>query len=361
MKLGAYAVINLVSAKHNLLKVRDYAPNAKIMAVIKANAYGHGLLSMAEALQQADGLAVARAYEGIRLRQAGFTHRITVLEGFVCEQELNDLIQYDLDVVVHSAGQVDILEKYQGSKTISIWLKLDTGMNRLGFKAVGYVSAYTRLLACTQVKQPIFLMTHLSSADDKDSQETLRQVALFKETVKNYPGEKSIANSAGLISCSESLTDWVRPGIMLYGVSPFESSKGSELGLKPVMSLHSRLIAVKKINAGESVGYAGTWTASKDTVLGVVAIGYGDGYPRYAKSGTPVLVNGIKVSLVGRVSMDMITVDLSDLSNAKAGDPVTLWGEGLAVEEIASYADTIPYTLLCGITQRVEIKNVINE
>jgi len=204
-------------------------------------------------------------------------------------------------------------------------------------------------------------MTHLSSADDKDSQETLRQVALFKETVKNYPGERSIANSAGLISCSESLTDWVRPGIMLYGVSPFESSKGSELGLKPVMSLHSRLIAVKKINAGESVGYAGTWTASKDTVLGVVAIGYGDGYPRYAKSGTPVLVNGIKVSLVGRVSMDMITVDLSDLSNAKAGDPVTLWGEGLAVEEIASYADTIPYTLLCGITQRVEIKNVINE
>jgi len=361
MTPASYASINLSAVKHNLAKVRQFAPNSKVMAVIKANAYGHGLVRISEALGEAEALAVARTDEAIRLRKAGRMGRIVLLEGFVCEQELIELQEYDLDVVVHSAAQIDILQKYQGAKKITVWLKLDTGMNRLGFKAVEYASAYNSLLACTQVNQPVSLMTHLARADEKDSPETLAQVKLFKKTVKNYPGEKSIANSAGLIACPESLTDWVRPGIMLYGVSPFEKSEGRELGLKPVMTLHSRLIAVKKINAGESVGYAGTWKASKETLLGVVAIGYGDGYPRYAKNGTPVLVNGVRVPLVGRVSMDMITVDLSDQNKAKAGDPVTLWGEGLAVEEIASYADTIPYTLLCGITQRVEIKNVINE
>jgi alanine racemase len=176
--------------------------------------------------------------------------------------------------------------------------------------------------------------------------------------IKTYPGEKSIANSAGIIAWPDSITDWVRPGIMLYGVSPFNNKQGDELKLKPVMSLHSRLIAVKDIAAGEAVGYAGTWVCEKPTRLGIVAIGYGDGYPRYTKTGTPVLVNGKKVPLVGRVSMDMITVDLSTQSNAEAGDPVILWGQGLAVEEIARYANTIPYTLLCGITQRVEIRNV---
>ncbi len=359
MSLAAYALINLKAVKHNISRVRFYAPKAKVMAVIKANAYGHGLLRIAEALNDADALAVARGYEGVRLRKAGFTKRIAILEGFVCEQELNDLIQYDLDLVVHSLGQLDILEAYQGSKKVSVWLKQDTGMNRLGFKTDEFSAAYQRLLQCSGVRQPVFLMTHLACADDKDNPMTGQQIRLFNQTVKSYPGEKSIANSAAIIDCNESLTDWVRPGLMLYGVSPFEDGVGEEYGLEPVMSLHSRLIAVKKIQAGESVGYAGTWTANKETLLGVVAIGYGDGYPRYAKNGTPVLVNGIRVPLIGRVSMDMITVDLTPQPTAKVGDRVTLWGEGLAVEEIAKNSATIPYTLLCGITQRVEIKEVV--
>ena len=358
MTPAAYAIVDLGAVKYNIQKIREYAPKAKIMAVIKANAYGHGLLRIAEALNEIDAVAVARADEGIRLRQAGFTYKITILEGFVCEQELNDLIKYNLDIVLHSVGQVDILEKYSGLKSISIWLKLDTGMNRLGFKATEFESIYQRLSACHCINKPVSLMTHLSSADNINSQVTSQQLALFNDVIKIYPGEKSIANSAGIIAWPDSITDWVRPGIMLYGVSPFNNKQGDELKLKPVMSLHSRLIAVKDIAAGEAVGYAGTWVCEKPTRLGVVAIGYGDGYPRYAKTGTPVLVNGKKVPLVGRVSMDMITVDLSTQSSAEAGDPVILWGEGLAVEEIARYADTIPYTLLCGITQRVEIRNV---
>lgn len=357
MTPAAYAVVDLAAVKHNITKIREYAPKAKIMAVIKANAYGHGLLRIAEVLNEVDAIAVARADEGIRLRQIGFSSRITILEGFVCEEELNDLIQNDLDVIVHSEGQVSILEHYQGSKKISVWLKVDTGMNRLGFKASAFLSVYQRLLACPMVNQPISLMTHLANADDLNSDVTLQQIKFFKQIVEACPGEKSIANSAAIIAWPDSITDWIRPGIMLYGVSPFSDNEGVSLNLKPVMSLHSRLISVKDIDADEAVGYAGVWVSMKNTRLGIVAIGYGDGYPRFAKSGTPVLVNGSRVPLVGRVSMDMITVDLSSQMNAKPGDPVTLWGEGLAVEEIARFSDTIPYTLLCGITQRVEIKS----
>ena len=358
MTPAAYAIVDLGAVKYNIQRIREYAPKAKVMAVIKANAYGHGLLRIAEALNEIDAVAVARADEGIRLRQAGFTNKITILEGFVCEQELQNLIDYDLDIVVHTVSQVDILEKYSGKKNITVWLKLDTGMNRLGFMATEFISVYQRLLACQCINNPVSLMTHLSSADDINSQVTSQQLALFNDVIKTYPGEKSIANSAGIIAWPDSLTDWVRPGIMLYGVSPFNDKQGDELKLQPVMSLHSRLIAVKNIAAGAAVGYAGTWVSEKPTRLGVVAIGYGDGYPRYAKTGTPVLVNGKRVPLIGRVSMDMITVDLNTQSNAEPGDPVTLWGVGLAVEEIARYAGTIPYTLLCGITQRVDIKNV---
>ncbi|NOR71072.1 MAG: alanine racemase [Methylomarinum sp.] len=354
MTLAPYALINLAAIKHNIEKVRDYAPNAKIMAVIKANAYGHGLLRIAEVLNDVEAVAVARVCEGIQLRQSGFKKRITVLEGVVSEQELKDFTQYELDVVVHSVGQLDILEKYHGQKKLSVWLKLDTGMSRLGVSGTEFTSIYQRLLDCSCVNNPIFFMTHLSSADELDSSVTLQQIKCFEEKVKPYTEEKSIANSAGIMAWPDSISDWVRPGIMLYGVSPFSDSTGEMLGLKPVMSLHSRLISVKDIDASVAVGYAGTWVSEAKTKLGIVAIGYGDGYPRYAKTGTPVLVNGKRVPLVGRVSMDTITVDLNSQQNAKAGDPVTLWGDGLAIEEIAHYADTIPYTLLCGITQRVE-------
>jgi alanine racemase len=355
MKPATYAVLNLEAVPHNLAVVRAFAPDAKIMAVIKANGYGHGLLRIAAAAKEVDGFAVARVEEAIQLREAGFQQRIVLLEGFSCEEELVALKQYQLEAVIHCFEQIALLEQSQGIEKITFWLKLDSGMNRLGFRDTDFPIAHQRLTACVGEKAQINLITHLANADDKQDVKTLAQIQLFKETVKQFNGERSIANSAGLLAWRESLTDWVRPGLMLYGISPFPSQTGAELGLKPVMSLYSRLIAIKQVNAGETVGYSGTWVCDKPTRLGVIAIGYGDGYPRYAKSGTPVLVNGLRVPLIGRVSMDMITVDLNSQPSAKMGDEVMLWGEGLPVEEIALNSDTIPYTLVCGITQRVQI------
>ena len=356
---AAYAVLNTAAVAHNLQKVREFAPYAKVMAVIKANAYGHGALRIAQALQDADGFAVARVDEGVRLRQSGVKKRIAVLEGFTCAEELEQLVAYQLDALVHSHAQLAIFEASPEREKIAIWLKLDTGMNRLGFKATELPDVYARLRQCSMIKSPINFITHLANADDKRDGMTLKQIALFNNTLAaltptlSPENERSIANSAGILAWSEALTDWVRPGIMLYGISPFADSIGVDFGLKPIMSLHSRLIAVKPITKGDTVGYGGSWVCEQDTMLGVVAIGYADGYPRYARIGTPVLVNGQCVPLIGRVSMDMITVDLGSQPNARAGDAVTLWGDGLPVEEIALCADTIPYTLVCGVTQRV--------
>jgi alanine racemase len=356
---AAYAVLEVAAVAHNLQKVREYAPHAKIMAVIKANAYGHGALLVANALHEADGFAVARVNEGIYLRKAGVQKRIMVLEGFSCAEELDELLNYQLDAVLHSFTQLAIFETRTEREKIAVWLKLDTGMNRLGFKAAELQDVYSRLLNCAIIKQPINLMTHLANADAKQDAMTLKQIALFNDTLDKLTpklaanNERSIANSAGILAWQQALTDWVRPGVMLYGISPFPETTGEQLGLKPMMSLHSRLIAVKPITKGDTVGYGGSWLCQQDSNLGVVAIGYADGYPRYARVGTPVLVNGQRVPLVGRVSMDMITVDLGMHANAKVGDAVTLWGEGLPVEEIALCANTIPYTLVCGVTQRV--------
>lgn len=355
MKPAAYAVLDLDAVQHNLAVVRKFAPAAKIMAVIKANGYGHGLLRIAEATKQVDGFAVARMEEAIRLRNAGFKQRIVLLEGFSCLEELAMIQQYQLETVVHCVEQIGLLENFDSAEKIAVWLKLDSGMNRLGFKTPDFADAYQRLKSCDCVNPEINLMTHLANADDKNDSKTLSQIQLFKETINDFDGESSIANSAGLLAWQESLTDWVRPGLMLYGISPFPDQTGTQLGLKPVMSLHSKLIAVKQLNSGETVGYSGTWLCDKPTRLGVIAIGYGDGYPRHAKSGTPVLVNGQRVPLIGRVSMDMITVDLNSQPHAKMGDEVTLWGDDLPVEKIALCSDTIPYTLVCGITQRVQI------
>lgn len=351
-----YAVIHLKSISHNVQQVRLAAPYSKIMAVVKANAYGHGLLRVAKSLNRlVDGFAVARVQEGVRLRKAGFQQKIVVLEGFTTHIELQNLVDYDLDVSLHSMHQLEILNDQTQSKQLAVWVKIDSGMNRLGFKAHEVHAIYEQLTACGSVKKPLNFMTHFANADDKNDSKTTQQIALFNELTVNYVGEKSMANSAGILAWQDSQADWVRAGIMLFGISPFADLTGAELNLKPLMSLHSHLIAVRSISANETVGYSGTWVSSHATKLGVVAIGYGDGYPRHAKIGTPVLVNGERVPLVGRVSMDMITVDLGFDSNAKAGDKVTLWGENLPIEEIAICANTIPYTLICGITPRVEI------
>ena len=355
MTPAAYAVLNLSALRHNLDMVRRTVPNAKVMAVIKANAYGHGLLRTASALQTADALAVARVDEGIKLRQAGLSNRITVLEGFSCAEELHELLRYGFEAVIHCPEQIALLDQLPDTATLSIWLKLDTGMNRLGFRAAELPVVYARLRLCPAVDGPIKWMTHLANADDLRDDKTVRQIELFNEAVMPYDGERSIANSAGILAWPEARADWVRPDLMLFGVSPLPGKTGRELGLEPVMSLHSRLIAIKRVEQGESVGYGNAWIANRPTKLGVVAIGYGDGYPRHIANGAPVLVKQQRVPLVGRVSMDMLTVDVSDCPDAHVGDPVTLWGEQLPVEEIAHYAGTIPYTLLCGITQRVQI------
>ena len=356
MTPAAYVHLDLAAARHNLIQVKRYAPGNKIMAVIKANAYGHGITRMARVLETADAFAVARVDEGVRLRNAGFKQAITVLQGFVCEEELELLLQHQLGSVVHTPQQIAILQQHTGTNSrLKVWLKMDTGMNRLGFKGHDFAAAYQQLLSCALVQQPINLITHFANADDLLDDKTRRQIEVFTNAIKDFPGECSIANSAGIIGWPHVVSGWVRPGLMLYGCSPFAGKTGSDFGLKPIMSLHSRLIAVKDVAAGESVGYSGLWQCDRPTRLGVISIGYGDGYHRHTKSGAPVLVNGQRVPLIGRVSMDMITVDLNSQPLAAPGDPVTLWGDALPIEEIARYADTIPYTLLCGITQRVRI------
>jgi len=347
-----YAKIDLNALQHNLAQVRQFAPQAKVMAVIKANAYGHGILQVASALKDADALAVARVDEAIQLRQAGFKQQLAVLEGFNTKEELEAFILHDLEAIIHCSEQILLLEDSVGHSKINVWLKLETGMNRLGFKVAEFSKAYQRLKQCSQVEN-INLMTHLANADNRNESKTLEQIALFKKTVSGLQGQCSIANSAGILAWQASLTDWVRSGIMLYGLSPFAETTGKNHGLKPVMSLYSQLIAIKELQKGETVGYSGTWTANEKTRLGVIAIGYGDGYPRHTKTGTPVLINGARVPLIGRVSMDMLTVDLGSELKFKVGDKVTLWGEQLPIEEIALCANTIPYTLTCGITQRV--------
>jgi len=355
MTPAAVAVLNTGALQHNLGIVRQYAPAAKISAVIKANAYGHGLLRTARGLQNVDALAVARVEEGVSLRNADIAKRIIVLEGFTCSDELTALLHYQLEAVVHCQQQLQMLEQQALQNRLRVWLKLDTGMNRLGFKTAEFAAGYARLMTTPGIEKPVNIMTHLANADNVQDGKTQQQLALFRQSAADLPGESSIANSAGILAWPMSIAEWVRPGIMLFGVSPFAANIGADFGLQPVMNLYSRLIAVKSIARGESVGYGGQWLSAKATRLGIVAIGYGDGYPRQVASGTPVLVKGVRVPLVGRVSMDMISVDLTAVPEAKSGDPVTLWGEGLAVEEIARHAGTIPYTLLCGITQRVKI------
>jgi len=351
---AAHAVLDMAALAHNLARLRGHAPRAKIMAVIKANAYGHGAIAVARALADADAFAVARVDEGVALREAGISQRIAVLQGFVCAEELELHSRHGLEPVIHSARQVDLLEAADLPRPVAVWLKLDSGMHRLGLDAEEFEACHQRLRRCRSVSQPPFLMTHLANADALADPATGCQLGLFHENVAALPGERSIANSAGLLAWEQALAEWVRPGIALYGVSPFPHRTGPEDGFKPVMTLRSRLIAIKPLKAGDAVGYGGDWVCQQATRMGVAAIGYGDGYPRHARSGTPVLVRGRRVPLIGRVSMDMISIDLGGCPEAEVGDEVTLWGDGLPVEEIARHADTIPYVLLCNVTPRVK-------
>lgn len=356
MMPNAHALLDMAAIGHNLAQVRARAPRSKIMAVIKANAYGHGLIRFARTLQDADGFAVARVEEGVALRDAGIRQRIVVLQGYARREELELHARHDLEPVVHSVLQTELLEAAAPlAKPVAVWLKMDTGMHRLGLNAVEFGFCYQRLSRCGSVKQPMALMTHLANADVLSDPVTGHQLESFRSMADSLPGERSVANSAGLFAWENARADWVRPGIALYGASPFPHRTAREDGLRPVMTLRTRLIAIKQLQTGDSVGYGGDWICPHPTRLGVAAIGYGDGYPRHARSGTPVLVRERRVPLIGRVSMDMITLDLTDCPEAEVGDSVTLWGEGLPVEEIARHASTIPYALLCGVMPRVKM------
>ncbi len=349
----ARAAIDLDALRHNLYRVRQVATGSRITAVVKANAYGHGLLRAVRALQEADGFAVTCSEEVVMLREAGVQHPILLLQGFTDSADLNLVSRLGVEAVVHNRTQVETLEHSRLGRPIAVWLKVDSGMHRLGFSPGRVGEIHQRLVNCSAVAHPIRLMTHLANADDRSDPTTREQVQVFRNVADRLPGESSIANSAGILGWPETHADWVRPGIMLYGVSPFTTGTGPELDLKPVMTLGSRLIAVNRQSKGAPVGYGGAWVCPEDMPVGVVAVGYGDGYPRHAASGTPVLVNGHRVPLIGRVSMDLICVDLRAFPQAKVGDAVVLWGEGLPAEEVARKASTIAYELLCGVTQRV--------
>ena len=360
----ATALINRQALLENYQTIKHKAPNSKILAVLKANGYGHGLEIIAQALVteniQADAFGVARLDEALALRAAGIVKPIVLLEGFFDAHDIDVLVEHNLQTIVHNQQQLIAILQAKVATPLRVWLKIDTGMHRLGIDIKDFSYFYQQLLKSKNVHDDIVLMSHLACADDIHEQMTFKQIELFNQVTKGLKQECSLANSAGICAWPQSHYQWVRPGIMLYGVSPLltNSAAGSaqQLSIQPVMTLQSSLIALRQIAAGEPVGYGGTWVSDKSTTIGVVAIGYGDGYPRHAINGTPVLINNRIVPLVGRVSMDMITVDLGELSNDKIGDLATLWGDGLAIEIVAEYASTIPYELLCNITRRVKVQ-----
>ncbi|MEW6999673.1 alanine racemase [Colwelliaceae bacterium BS250] len=359
-QLTATADIDRKALVKNFKTIKCIAPDAKILAVLKANAYGHGLVRIAKSLVDADAFGVARIDEALELRAGGVIKKIVLLEGFFDNSDLPIIAVNNFQTVIHNIEQLQAIEQAQLDEPIQVWLKIDTGMHRLGISPEQFNEFYQRLLDCHNVHNNIRLMSHLGCADNLNGEQTLAQIALFEQLTGHINNEKTLANSAAIYAWPQTHYQWVRPGLMLYGVSPLteHDQKTFHYDIEPVMTLYSSLIAVRDIKAGESVGYGAAWVCEQDTRIGVVAIGYGDGYPRHAKNGCPVLVNGRIVPLIGRVSMDMITVDLGPSAADKVGDYVELWGKNLPVEKIAEAAETIPYELLCNITRRVKIDEI---
>jgi len=349
------AAISASALAHNLAVARKHAGNAKIWAVIKANAYGHGLERAARAMQAADGFAVLDFQEAARLRVAGVTKPILMLEGVFKPIDVPLLHKYALTPVIHNAAQVDMLRTAELEGKIDIYVKINSGMNRLGFTSESLGASYQALRENPRVKS-ITLMTHFADADGATGVKA--QLEWFGEMTKSFPHKRSLANSAALLKFPEALGEWVRPGIMLYGCSPFADRPAGTFDLKPAMTLTSELIATQHLQSGERVGYGFSYEAAAELDIGIVACGYADGYPRHAPVGTPILVNGMRTRIVGRVSMDMIMVDLSGIADAGVGTPVTLWGEGLSADEVAAAAGTLSYELLCALAPRVPVTEV---
>lgn len=353
------ATIRQGAWRHNLAAARKWAPGSKVMAVIKANGYGHGALRAAKSLSDADAFAVASIDEAQHLRRAGVDKSILVLEGAFTAEEWLVANQQHIDMVIHQSRQLDWLEQASLASPQGVWLKVDTGMHRLGMQPSEVQGAIYRLDKCPSIRKPLVMMSHLASADLVNSSDNSQQLNTFRRVIDGLSVGASMANSAAVIGLPETHFNWVRPGIMLYGISPISGTSGLELGLQPVMTLESEVIALRKIAAGETVGYCSEWRAAKASTIATVAVGYGDGYPRHAPSGTPVWINGSCYPLVGRVSMDMITVDVTAATETvSVGAPVVLWGEELPIETVAEMAGTIGYELVCQVTQRVPMVEV---
>ena len=348
------ARIDLQALAHNFSVARNAAPNSRIMAVIKANAYGHGAVPVSRALAGADAYAVASVEEAMQLREAGIRQDIVLLEGVFEPAELELAVTHQLQLVIHTPEQVRWLETFRSDASLRLWLKLNTGMNRLGFSPREALPVWQRLQRLSYVKSAgLRWMSHLACADELDSPVTDRQLGEFAAVTADRGLPRSIANSAGILHWPASHADWNRPGIMLYGCDPSGALDGGAVGLEAVMRVTSEIIAIRDVRPGEGVGYGQRWLAAAPARIGTVSVGYGDGYPRHAPDGTPVWVKGRRVPLAGTVSMDMITVDLTGHDDIRVGDEVELWGPNLAVNEVAARAGTIGYELLAGMTARL--------
>lgn len=354
-----YADIDLNALRHNYCLARDLAPQSKTLAVLKANAYGHGLVACAHALQAlVPAFAVASIEEADQLRQGGIDVPIVLLEGIFDARELERVDAQGYWIAVHSEWQAEALLAYQPRRPIAAWVKVDTGMHRLGFSPEQVSGVWQRLKAAPAQVCDLQLMSHLATADAADEQYFQRQIALMDELANTLDAPVCLANSPATLGRPQAHGSWNRPGIMLYGSEPREQVAPPGAGLQPVMTLRSEIIALRDLEQGEAVGYGGRWRSSRPSRLAVVACGYGDGYDRHAADGTPVLVNGRRAAIAGKVSMDMLVVDITDLPEADIGSEVVLWGraangELLSIDEVAGYCDTISYTLLTGVLPRV--------
>jgi alanine racemase len=346
------ATIDLSALAHNLEVARAHAPHAKLFAVIKANAYGHGLLRAAQALRAADGFAVVEFDAAVRLREAGFAQRILLLEGFFDEREMVEGAARKIATVVHRPGQIAMLGGLSPGSRLDVLLKINSGMNRLGFAPEAAGSAYAELQQCPAVGK-VTLMTHFADADDVRGVDW--QMEIFERAAAGIAAPRSLANSAATLRYPHTHFDWVRPGIMLYGSSPFAEESAAGLGLQPAMTLRSEIIGTCELKPGDTVGYGGMFRAERPMRIGIVACGYADGYPRHAPNGTPLLVGDRLSGTVGRVSMDKLCVDISAVPGAGVGTPVVLWGEGNPVDDVAQAAGTVGYELLCALAARVPV------
>jgi alanine racemase len=349
------ATIHVSALTHNLEVAKRHAPNSKTWAVVKANAYGHGLERAMRGFAASDGLGLVEPEAARKLRDFGWQKPILLLEGFFDPSDLHDVVRLRLEIVIHCQEQIEMLAKSGISGLVDVHLKLNSGMNRLGFMPDGFRDAYMQLRAMPMVRH-IRLMTHFANADSAHNPvlPLSEQVRRFRDATDGLEGERSLSNSAADLLHPEVAAEWVRPGVMLYGGTPGAKSAPA-FGLEPAMTLSSEVIGIQHIQAGDAVGYGSLFVADGPMTIGVVACGYADGYPRHAPSGTPVLVDGVRTRLVGRVSMDLLTVDLTPVAGAHVGSKVTLWGRQLPIDEVANAAGTIGYELMCAVAPRVAV------